>query len=458
MKDELYARLEKSFERMQEPLYQLHIPMSRDENSWPGDWEGRTVLALVSLAQVLHREPLNFAPILGNLFSAVGNRGYFGTDSELIDEQQLSGNGWFLRSMCELYEWRKDERALHAIQNCIKHLYLPLTGKMHTYPIEPEQRVYKGGMAGNISDKVVNGWKVSTDTGCAYISLDGLTAAYGILKTDALKQLIVEMIANYQKIDFLVVSAQTHATLSGLRGIIRFIKIDNKTELIPYVESVFSLYQKYGMTADYENYNWFNRPEWTEPCAVVDSYICAVELFKLTKKSSYLDLAQCIYYNGFRATQRVNGGFGCNSCATGANPVLSVNDNESYWCCTMRGANGLSYVARNSIYEENDKKYVLNYRTETVNGLKIESKYPDIGEIVIHSEDVVLYIPEWAENVKVYKEGGITRLIFTISTRTVPYRQKSKKMRGPFVLDENERTIGGNLFSGPQHTEHKIVF
>ena len=40
------------------------------------------------------------------------------------------------------------------------------------------------------------------------------------------------------------------------------------------------------MTATYENYNWFgngHKETWTEPCAVVDSLILALELYRLTK-------------------------------------------------------------------------------------------------------------------------------------------------------------------------------
>lgn len=41
------------------------------------------------------------------------------------------------------------------------------------------------------------------------------------------------------------------------------------------------------MTENYENFNWFQRPEWTETCAVVDSYQLTLDLWKHTSETKY---------------------------------------------------------------------------------------------------------------------------------------------------------------------------
>jgi len=74
---DLRFRLEKSFERLQEKEYQLHIEHQRDEGGWPGDWEGRTLLALIELAKTLCEKPSNFDLILDTLFSNVGGKRIF---------------------------------------------------------------------------------------------------------------------------------------------------------------------------------------------------------------------------------------------------------------------------------------------------------------------------------------------------------------------------------------------
>lgn len=105
------------------------------------------------------------------------------------------------------------------------------------------------------------------------------------------------------------------------------------------------------MTANYANYNWFGRPYWTEPCAIVDSYMASMALFRLTQQSEYAVLANRIYYNALLASQRPNGGFGCDLCSGTEQSGRFVQANtdvyEAWWCCSMRGAEGLCSVAAN---------------------------------------------------------------------------------------------------------------
>ena len=79
---------------------------------WPGDWQGRTILALASLyrAEDGEREKQNILhqldDILDSLDEHTNEDGYFGElfDENSVNEQQLSGNSWFLRGLCAVYE------------------------------------------------------------------------------------------------------------------------------------------------------------------------------------------------------------------------------------------------------------------------------------------------------------------------------------------------------------------
>ena len=96
------------------------------------------------------------------------------------------------------------------------------------------------------------------------------------------------------------------------------------------------------MTLTYENFNWFKREDsWTEPCAIVDSFILATKLFKITNDEKYLKLARRIWFNGMQFCQRENGGVGPNSCVTVNNPTLKISMYEAPFCCTMRYSEGL---------------------------------------------------------------------------------------------------------------------
>src|SRR5690606_15790318 len=126
--------------------------------------------------------------------------------------------------------------------------------------------------------KVYEKWHLSSDVGCAFIMLDGVTHAYEITRDERLLELIWTMINKFEELDLIANNCQTHATLSATRGIMRFYELTKNSGILNKVIQVFNLYIDKGMTLNYANLNWFGKNSWTEPCAVVDSYILAFKL------------------------------------------------------------------------------------------------------------------------------------------------------------------------------------
>lgn len=451
-----------NFTRLETEEYQPPKIFREPTYSWPGDWEGRTILGLVLLAQSTNKEPVYLEEIMRQLPEYLNTQGYVGPIHPLgiVDEQQLSGNSWFLRAMSEHYLWKKDEQSLAIIHSIIQHLLLPARGCYEQYPVLAEQRVLDGAAIGELLGKVGN-WYLSSDIGCAFIMLDGATQAYQIAPSEELKGLIEEMIAKFMTIDILELSFQTHATLSALRGLIRHYETTGDASLLAKVESTFLIYTTAGMTENYANYNWFGRPDWTEPCAIVDSFIVAVSLWKHTGKSDYLDTAHHILFNGLGYGQRPNGGFGCDVCAGAHDLILSPKSKElfeAYWCCTMRGAEGLSRALQYSYHVNGDQITIPFYEDSIAqfkvnNGelvLKQTSAYPYTGSIqieVIESSltqpiTINLYVPSWVKEAAVslqidgisvngniengllslsgqFQQGSIIELTFPIELRKV---------------------------------------
>ena len=105
-----------------------------------------------------------------------------------------------------------------------------------------------------------------------------------------------------------------------------------------------------GMTFTYQNLNWWCRPDtWTEPCAIVDSLMLALELYKATKDETYRKTAARIYHNGFSTLQRDNGGAGTDTLVTADSPwdYLKARTYEAHFCCSMRLSEGLWYINGN---------------------------------------------------------------------------------------------------------------
>ena len=77
-------------------------------------------------------------------------------------------------------------------------LLIPAKDGFARYPI------IEGGQGGGESGEIIGeeaGWKLSTDTGCVFIMLDGATHAYQITKNEELRSVIEIMIEKFMQED-----------------------------------------------------------------------------------------------------------------------------------------------------------------------------------------------------------------------------------------------------------------
>jgi hypothetical protein len=54
----LSSRILKNYARLEDPIYQAGAVFNMDGSNWPGDWEGRTILALMKLYEASGRKPV----------------------------------------------------------------------------------------------------------------------------------------------------------------------------------------------------------------------------------------------------------------------------------------------------------------------------------------------------------------------------------------------------------------
>jgi hypothetical protein len=368
---ELYRRLHLNFDRLERNEYSVEAVVNRDytQDQWPGDYVGRVVLALSSLALATRREPKYLREIIRRLPDQFNTKGYLGQiqPSGYIDEQQLSGHGWLISGLCRYAEWSGESEVLSWVQTIIKNLGLSQRRRYLCYPRVPDQRNETGRESGNRIDKAINGWLCSTDIGCAYIFLEGLVCAYQYFPSPELELLIDEVGETFLSLNLLEISAQTHATLTASRNLLKYIQMNpRRASWHEKIEGIYELYRREAMTENYANYNWFTRPEtWTEPCAVVDSLILAFELWQATGKVAYLDDVHHIYFNAICYGQKTHGGFGCDTCSGFKNEYITASCWDVTWCCNMRGACGLS-AALNSIASIEDATLRLDFYTEAI--------------------------------------------------------------------------------------------
>ncbi|MBE6904113.1 MAG: hypothetical protein E7480_05845 [Ruminococcaceae bacterium] len=413
----------KSLSRLESKIYQPeYVRKMEQETPWPSDWIGRTLLGVVMLSKATGVKGAYLERLLELVDELENEKGYLGEVQEgIYDEQQLSSHNWLLRALLEYYDMTGDKKILKKIWTIVENLYLPVKNHYIEYPTNKEDRVYTGEKSGTLTGAVINNWKTSSDTGCAYMCLDALSQMYEMFPDERVKVLLEEMISTFEKIDFVKISMQTHATLAATRGIVRFYAVTGKEEYLDFAKNLFKLYLDYGATPNYANFNWFCRHEWTEPCAITDSYLLCFEMFIQTKDIYYLKTASRIYYNAFSFAQRYNGGFGCDICIGPEERILRADADsglcEAFWCCTMRGADGISNYIRNSFVSDEKTLYFTQYIDSCVklDGLKIEerSEYPKEGKISIKAvmtdnteiDTIALYVPDFAKGSKLIVNG-----------------------------------------------------
>ena len=348
---ELQDRISLNYHRLADSAYyQIDEVFASGEYDWQGDKEGRALLAFVSHYKISGEKIPCMEQMLQIMPEKLNARQYIGgVQDGIVSEQQLSGHSWFLRGLCEHYEQFKDDYSLELLKAVTENLFLPTKGIYSTYPIDRTEKD-EGGVGGT-EIGVVGRWMLSSDVGCAFMAIDGLSHVYQVTKDERVKELLDEMIGVYLAIDKKALRVQTHCTLTAARGMMRMYA---NTKEEAYLEGAKAIYDLYvnggGMTYTYHNLNWWRRPDtWSEPCAIVDSVMLAVELYKVTGDDSYRKLAACVYHNAFSTLQRANGGAGTETLVCEGSPwnYLQTDMYEAYFCCTMRLAEGLWYIDQN---------------------------------------------------------------------------------------------------------------
>lgn len=389
---ELAERIRRNRDRFDGENYTMEDVRKLDDYDWPGDFRGRLLLAEACHCNYDGSNRERFLALLEDTLTNYEIP--YRMENETVNEQVLSGFSWLMRGIVLSAELTGDARAEAFARRLFETVYLPCAPWLELYPLTREKKD-EGEAMGSINADYPH-WLVSTDIGCVFISMDGLSAYYGMTKDGRAKQMLDTLTDLFEKADPVAARMQTHATLSGTRAMLRMHDLTGEKRYLSIAEKRFVLYLSKGMSETYANYNWFLRPDWSEPCAITDAFMVAMQLFHTTEASGYLDIAEKTLYNGLLTSQRENGGFGCDSCVRDEEPSLYVAAEglyEAHWCCTMRGAEGLTFAAKEAVLEAEDHVLIAlpmagQYATSFAD-ITIEGGYPfDGGDLKITAENV----------------------------------------------------------------------
>lgn len=401
----LLKRIKLYSKRLLDDIYNYPYVFEKDDD-WPGDYPGRTLLALTSLYVCFEnneKEKVDIKERIDLLFSHlkeyINDDYFFGPkfDASLINEQQLSGNSWYLRGICRYFEITHDQEIYEMLKTINEKLLIPLAKYYETYPIY--ERKENGGVSGHIIKEKGGNWILSSDVGCAFILLDGYVSTYEIIKDEKLKESIKHIINVFEKIDVVNLMCQTHATLTATRAILKFYLLTKEEYYLKLAIKLFDIYQSEGMSDDYQNINWFRKDNgftWTEPCCVIDSFILSKHLYLITKNIKYLKLFNRIYVNGLRTFQRDNGGAGCTTISKNGVGEMKVSMYEAYFCCTLREGEGFYELNNSFIKNNNTYLFLIDEGIEDDNLIAHIDLYDkNIIEFIFKNDaEILLYIPD----------------------------------------------------------------
>lgn len=323
-----------------EHVLTLNYSTTPSDKAFPGDTIGRYILSTTLLSRALHEpEPETLSRVMAALPGMVNAEGYLGwvLPKDRADETGLSNIMWS-NGLTEYYLWKKDPVALKMDQNLFTQIFLPVR-EAYDYYYAPEK-----------SDGKIKWVHCTCDTAQAFGIIDPATRGYQVAPSPELKQEINDLIRLYHKVDPEKIQAQVHAVLFATRGILRWAEMEQNAETLAFGESLYRRYRQNAMTENYENYNWFGKPKWTEGCAIVDSFTDAARLWKLTGRSEYLADAQLILFNALLANQK-DGDFGIDNCVGANGEIFLKHGKGAPWCCSVWGGKGLARAFQYSYFQ-----------------------------------------------------------------------------------------------------------
>ena len=157
LREDFRRRVERNFQRLSGDTYAGEKVFREPSYDWPGDWEGRYLLAGVLLRRLTGRETAALSHLIAHLEEHTNEFGYFGKaiDGTTVSEQQLSGNGWFLRGLCEYYADRPALSVRERIGSIVENLYLKCADLYARYPVSGARA--QGGVSGSTVGETADG-------------------------------------------------------------------------------------------------------------------------------------------------------------------------------------------------------------------------------------------------------------------------------------------------------------
>ena len=462
----LKDRAESSFRRLQEPYFQWNNISRVNFEPFPGDAIGRTINGLTLLSQALNQpEPASLKEIMRRVPALANTDGYLGPKlpESRANEDTMAGHNGYIYGLAEYTLWTKDPAARESLGRMVANLFVPARAAIAGYREASEAKV---------------DWQLSGgDVGQFFTTLDGMTRAYALVPSPEFKATIETAIDRYRKLDLVGLSAQTHAMLSAATGILRWHEMHHRPEDLAFAEALYKQYRALAMTETFENYNWFNKPQWTEACGVIDSFILTVNLWLQTGRANYLEDAHLTLFNGLLPGQLHNGGFGTGPCVGHATGVCRTKlHSEAPFCCSMRGGEGIARAIQYSYFQDKDTVVMPFYSngmatlrfTEGVCKVRQETGYPHKGQVRLEVLESQLnkekkwrfFVPSWAVRdsfeIRVNGKKSEPRLADSFAEIAVPLVAGTvvevvfQQERGPRPAVNPELALGASrYFDGP---------
>jgi DUF1680 family protein len=373
--------------------------ITRDPNyqrrfeQFEGDISGRYIGALSILSRLNGAQWEKHRRILTQALTLQQSGGWFGEDhqdnpwdgsnSPQAWGPQIFGHGRLLLGLVDAYQATGEAPVLAAAEQLAQYF----TDTFHLWQTENKDHPWWGNFSCN---------------------LEAIMALYQINGDSALLSLARDMAGTISTFG----RYHSHTYLSAQIGMVQLFLATGDAAYLQTVErDYWENIQPVSVNADGGIPEWFPVSVRTEGCSLVDWFKLNLELWRATGRGVYMDTAERVLLNGLYYHQCYSGLFGHTSLTSDGHGYIPDFD-QSWWCCTMHGAQALGNTAA-AIYAQGPNGVSVNFytpssasltRNNQIFHISQSTQYPQNGHvrIMVEAENAVnggtlrLRIPGWS--------------------------------------------------------------
>lgn len=456
-------------------LSDVSFAIKRIFTNYSGDISGRYLELAALTSPAGQMSPENFAPILKRITDYQKADGHFGVDVDLTkwitkDDPPMPmfwGNSRLLVGLVTASQIYHDERLMTSARK-LGDFYVKSVELLCT----PER----------IDELKATGTYGGSLTVCYFPAIESLAMLYRATGDGRYLKAARDIAEYFRQFDKLPTD-HSHGSLCAYRGILMLYEITNESEYLKRAEAKWETAVSGGYVWPIGGVgeHWYVFMNADEGCSESDWLRFNLDLWHLTGRTRYLDLAERLLINEYPTDQCDNGGFGQRvfEGEKGVGPIAMKGVHELFFCCVFHGPLGLYYLkpymatggketirinlplSFSAPVQAGGARWLVNANT-TKDPVRMEWQ----THIIVEPQDasapvtISIHVPSWAGKVSVAgtKDGAVQQVngYIKLATNCTKKTEFTVIMQGRVALEQRRFNIFKSV-AGQMAVTHDIT-